>query len=90
MTEIVEHMCDKKTHFTLFMIWIRINLYIVEVGKYIKAGNAIMGRLLSLFMGGITMKANKAKIIDLMCAKDLTQEQLANINPMDSPPGKIR
>ena len=23
------------------------------------------------------MKANKAKIIDLMCAKDLTQEQLA-------------
>lgn len=52
MTEIVEHMCDKKTHFTLFMIWIRINLYIVEVGKYIKAGNAIMGRLLSLFMGG--------------------------------------
>lgn len=41
-------------------------------------------------MGGITMKANKAKIIDLMCAKDLTQEQLANINPMDSPPGKIR
>ena len=40
MTEIVEHMCDKKTHFTLFMIWIRINLYIVEVGKYIKAGNA--------------------------------------------------
>jgi transcriptional regulator with XRE-family HTH domain len=33
-------------------------------------------RLFSVY-GGITMKANKAKIIDLMCAKDLTQEQLA-------------
>ena len=33
-------------------------------------------RLFSVY-GGARMKANKAKIIDLMCAKDLTLEQLA-------------